>query len=800
MNALQRLAGWRWVFDRLPLRIAFAVGLGTSVVCASAGGLYLHFLEQRLLAQVGLQVQTAVQRAADDIDQRVLVRRRALEAAAFDLTAAARALTPEQAQAFLAESSALAALFDRLVIADADGRPLAARPRSGGWREISVADRDYFRQVRDSGRLVVSEPVLGKLARAPIVTFAAPLAGPGGEFGGALIGAIVLEQGGLLDHVRDATVGATGRFVAVTRSGRFLMHPERERLMQPVDAAPDDPALARALQGVSGWMYVAQPAHAAGVHAYKAMNNAPWIVGARVDAEESLEPVRAARFSAVLVGTAYAVVLTALIAFVATRSLRPLQRLQRQVDELEAGRRNGGVDIGGTVEIRRVAEAFNRLLAAQTRLQEAVNAREAFHRSLNESSPLAIFVADEAGDWTYVNRRLEQLVGRRFEVLAADGWLQSVHEDDRREVAQQWAAAVRGNRPLEGRWRLRVDDRTVWVRVKAAPLPESAQAGGFVGALADVTAEHDAIEQAERARRRSDSIVESMSDAIVVTDECGCIAHFNAAAEALTGLARADAIGAKADAVLRFTRENGERVDLEQVCREARLTADDWYCEAADGRRVPVDVSWVRSASAAPNAAGFGGVISLRDASARRDEARRLAWQARHDSLTGLLNRRAFEQVLAQRYEAFAFQGVGSALVLLDLDHFKRVNDEGGHDAGDEMLKQVADVLRANIREADYAVRLGGDEFALILPGCPESRAHAIAIGIRAEIGALRVSRGERVWRIGVSAGVSCFALGDEDSQALVRRADAACYRAKAAGRNAVEIESVAATAAVELF
>jgi diguanylate cyclase (GGDEF)-like protein len=116
------------------------------------------------------------------------------------------------------------------------------------------------------------------------------------------------------------------------------------------------------------------------------------------------------------------------------------------------------------------------------------------------------------------------------------------------------------------------------------------------------------------------------------------------------------------------------------------------------------------------------------------------------------------------------------------------------------MLKKVAEVLRANVRESDYAVRLGGDEFALILPGCPESRAHAIALGIRAEIGALRVSRGERHWGIGVSAGISCFALGDEDSQALVRRADAACYRAKAAGRNAIEIESVAATAEVELF
>ncbi|MCX8006142.1 MAG: PAS domain S-box protein, partial [Burkholderiaceae bacterium] len=476
-TGLRPPSGWRQALDRLPLRIAVAVAIGTLAVCAAAGGLYLRLLEERLLAQVGLQVQTAVLRAADDLDQRVLLRRRALEAAAFDLTSSARALTAEQAQSFLADSSALAALFDRLVIADAQGRPLAARPRTGAWRSIHVADREYFRQARDTGRLVVSEPVFGKVAQAPIVTFAAPLTGANGEFGGVLIGAVVLEQGGLLDQIREATVGSGGRFVVITRAGRYLMHPDRDRLMQVVDDAAE-PALARALKGQAGWLYVVEPAAAAGVYAFKGLNHTAWIVGARIDAEEALAPARAARVSALLVGLLCAVVLTALVAAVAVHNLRPLQRLQRQVEEIESGRRTGGVDVAGPLEVSRVAEAFNRLQGAQTRLQEAVNAREAFHRSLNESSPLAIFVADEGGDWTYVNRRLEQLFGRRFESLAGEGWLQSVHPEERRAVAGQWAAAVRGNRPLSARWRLAVDGQEVWVQGQAAPLSEHAQAGG----------------------------------------------------------------------------------------------------------------------------------------------------------------------------------------------------------------------------------------------------------------------------------------------------------------------------------
>jgi diguanylate cyclase (GGDEF)-like protein/PAS domain S-box-containing protein len=366
-------------------------------------------------------------------------------------------------------------------------------------------------------------------------------------------------------------------------------------------------------------------------------------------------------------------------------------------------------------------------------------------------------------------------------------------------MREQWNAALRGNRPLDTRWRLLVDGRTVWTQVHVQPLPEGAEVGGFVGALADVTGEVQALEQVERERERADGIVEAISDAIVVVDDDGRIVHFNAAAERLTGWPRRTALGLALNQALRFVDEAGNRVDLDALRRQASAASDEWSCETAAGGRIPVDVQW--SAAAGVDVAGTaGGVLVLRDASARRDRARQLAWQARHDALTGLLNRRAFDEALAQRYEAFAFHGVNSALVLVDLDWFKRVNDEGGHDAGDEMLKKVADVLRGAVRDADIAARLGGDEFALILPGCPVARAQGIAQIVRAEIRALRVVRGEREFAIGASQGISAFAIGDEDAQAIVKRADAACYRAKAAGRNAIEIEDAAVNAVFELF
>ncbi|GAB4477379.1 MAG: hypothetical protein OHK0044_23780 [Burkholderiaceae bacterium] len=798
-----RLAGWwRGAIGRLAVRQAALMVAGTAAIGFGAGAVYLHEIQEYLLEQVGSQVNTAVVRAADDIDNRMLVRKRALEAAAFDLTVArGQAIDAAAAEAFLAEHSALLALFERVLLVDAQGNALAARPRASGWRGLNLGDREYFRRARETGRLVVSEPVIGRLVQAPVVTFAVPLAGPGGGFAGVLIGVMYLVEGGVFDQVRDAAVGVGGHFVALTRSGSMLMHPRRNLLLAPVPPAAENPALARALDGFTGWLHVDRPADAAGIYAFKPLTHVPWIVGASLPAIEALAPVRRAQASAVVAGLGSLIALGLMVWLVTDASLRPLTRLAREVGEIEAGLRRGKVTVGGAREVSAVAESFNRLQDAQIRLSETLAAREAFHRSLSENSPLAVFVADEGGDWTYVNRRLEQLFGRRFESLAGDGWLQAVHPEDRRRVAQEWTAALRGNRPLEGRWRLAVDGSTVWVQVQAAPLPEHASAGGFVGALADVTAERHALEQADRERARSDGIVEAMTDGIVVVDEAGRIAHFNAAAERLTGWKREAAVGIDLDHVVRlFADDGGARVDLASVRRESRAASDEWWCEGAGGARTPVDVHWVRTGPQAAAGALQGGVLVLRDASQRRERAQRLAWQARHDSLTGLLNRRAFEETLAGRYEAFVHHGVNSALVLIDLDHFKRVNDGGGHDAGDEMLKRVAEVLRANVRESDYAARLGGDEFALVLPGCPDVRAQVIAHGIRAEIAALRVERSGRSFAIGASFGIASFALGDEDSQVLVRRADAACYRAKANGRNTVEVESVADRAEFELF
>lgn len=168
-------------------------------------------------------------------------------------------------------------------------------------------------------------------------------------------------------------------------------------------------------------------------------------------------------------------------------------------------------------------------------------------------------------------------------------------------------------------------------------------------------------------------------------------------------------------------------------------------------------------------------------------EKERLAFQASHDWLTGLANRRAFEARLQAELDNTAADPL--ALILLDLDQFKSVNDSCGHLAGDRLLCQVSHLLRQDRRPHDLVARLGGDEFSLILPQCPPSSAIDIAERLRQSLELFGFSWGDRRFTVTASVGVACIADRNTTLEDAMRRADAACYRAKEKGRNRVQVE-----------
>jgi diguanylate cyclase (GGDEF)-like protein len=166
----------------------------------------------------------------------------------------------------------------------------------------------------------------------------------------------------------------------------------------------------------------------------------------------------------------------------------------------------------------------------------------------------------------------------------------------------------------------------------------------------------------------------------------------------------------------------------------------------------------------------------------------RLIYQASHDALTGLINRREFEQRLERMLLSALQQDREHALCYMDLDQFKVINDTCGHAAGDELLRQLALLLKGNLRERDTLARLGGDEFALLLENCSVADAQEVADSFRAEVQRFRFKWGDRIFAVGMSVGMVAINRDSGSAASLLSAADAACYVAKGRGRNQIHI------------
>ncbi|KPQ22474.1 PAS domain S-box-containing protein/diguanylate cyclase (GGDEF) domain-containing protein [Halomonas sp. HL-93] len=183
---------------------------------------------------------------------------------------------------------------------------------------------------------------------------------------------------------------------------------------------------------------------------------------------------------------------------------------------------------------------------------------------------------------------------------------------------------------------------------------------------------------------------------------------------------------------------------------------------------------------------GLVGVV--KDITERREQEAIQRWEAEHDPLTGLLNRRGFERRLDDAFAEFQKTSTPSALLLFDLDHFKPINDEGGHALGDEMLRRIAQVVAWEVRRSDHVARQGGDEFGVLLPSCTLNQAQKIAESLCQSVGEISVVHEGKEYSVTLSIGVTTFHEDDGSTDEALARADAGSYAAKDKGRNGVVI------------
>lgn len=298
--------------------------------------------------------------------------------------------------------------------------------------------------------------------------------------------------------------------------------------------------------------------------------------------------------------------------------------------------------------------------------------------------------------------------------------------------------------------------------------------------------------QLQQEKELAQVTLQSIGDAVITTDAQGEIINLNSMAEKLTGY-NSQEINKKSLAdvfciINQQTRESIKYpvVDVLQGNQISGL-ANNTILISRNGQEYAIEDS--ASPILDNNGQIIGAVIVFRDVTESRNLNQKISWQANHDALTGLYNRREFEQRLLKTISAASNNEEHShAMCYLDLDRFKIINDTCGHLAGDTLLLQITKLMSQQVRVSDTLARLGGDEFGLLLHQCPMEVAISIANSLREKIENFNFSWQNRTFSIGVSIGLVEITPNTKSLSSLMNTADAACYIAKANGRNYVHV------------
>jgi len=300
----------------------------------------------------------------------------------------------------------------------------------------------------------------------------------------------------------------------------------------------------------------------------------------------------------------------------------------------------------------------------------------------------------------------------------------------------------------------------------------------------------DVSEQMRREKEWANVTLMSIADAVITTDQHGRITSVNDKAEKLTGLSRDVMRGKTLRDVCPIAQASiGACSHPINACLDNRQTltdSDNYQFLAADGNTYAVNLSIAAIIDLDDSL--LGAVMTFRDITQSRHISAQLSWQAKHDHLTGLINRRELETKIEEHRLDAKNYGNSHNLLYIDLDQFKIVNDTCGHGIGDKLLKQISQVFQDQLRKDDILARIGGDEFCVLLPMCPAENALKIANTLRQATLEYRFVHDNKPYMLGASIGLSKISGHERNAAEILSAADSACYSAKSLGRNRVQV------------
>ncbi len=479
------------------------------------------------------------------------------------------------------------------------------------------------------------------------------------------------------------------------------------------------------------------------------------------------------------------------------RRRRLIKRLDSLNDELVAvsgdasvGRRLQTADRGDIGELTRT---INRLFDAIGERDEEIQDKEKLFSEFARTLPEIVLVHDERilmaneSAASLVGLEPEQLEGRDVADLVKPAYRALFRKTMANRLAGEAAPRRLEIQLINGA------ERGLWVEAQSSVV-EYRGTNAILTIARDVSYRKSLEVSLSRSKRQAQYTLESISEGVITTDNEGRIDYMNRAAESMTGANRDDAAGHKSGELFTLIDEADRRPlgDPVERClsmrrrvnmgRRALLLSRDGEHEHS----IEITASPIKG----PGNSISGTVVVFHDVSEIRGLTQQMSYQATHDALTGLINRREFERRLQEAMDSAHAEEGHHILFYMDLDRFKAVNDSCGHLAGDNMLREVATLIKDQVRDSDFVGRLGGDEFGTILIGCPIDKARQIATDICNAVADYRFVWKDKIFNIGISVGLVEISHASGALQDILSAADSACYVAKQRGRGQVHVYS----------
>jgi len=770
-------------------RLTISVVLIALISTLGVVGAAFYYVRTSALEEIARDQMQRTETIAEAIDQKFVGRRIVLKSFANSL-ATLQLRGTAQLQPFLQGHPALKDAFENITVIDPSGLAVANFYGPEPIGRLNVSDRPYFIETLATGRGVISQPIRNRISGAPQVVMTEPVYDVQGHLIYVVNALIGLDQPNFLGELADLKFGKTGYVFITNTHGIVIDSPRKSRILKHFDAeGGHNEATTRAVAGFEGTTEGVNRLGVSVLYAFKQTRQTNWIIGTHYPREEAVAALERVQHFTWLGAIVLSLLVGGLSLYLLRRELAPLERLRLHMLANHAAEHYAPLTTHyDQDELGDLARTFDQLMAERHEVQKRLSANETYLREVLRHAGDAFIALDRTGRVTEWNHQAElvfgytrdEALGQPLAPLIIPEAMRAAHDSGMRQFTQHGTGSMVDKR-MEVEALHRTGQRIpIEISLSAMDMGDHFVAHAFLRDISERKAAERALALSEAKLR---GVTDNLPALVSHMDSQERFTFVNSAVrewwgmepDALLGRTMREVVGETVYPIAQAPLKRalaGERVefDVQRPIHGEMRDVHNIYVPDVDGEGITRGV--------------FTLSINITEL---KTVERKLALLARVDPLTQLANRLAFSESLPQILARARRSGNALALMYLDIDHFKAINDTLGHAAGDEVLEEFARRLQASVRGTDMVARLAGDEFVAVLESVTETSVAAdVAQKIVDQVARPLFLVGGQPLHITTSIGIVFYVPAEPPTTPveLMARADAALYRAKAAGRN----------------